>query len=46
MLDDPEEGWNRLGSFHFPADTAEVELSNRTGGKRVIADAVKWVRIR
>jgi hypothetical protein len=46
ILDDPEEGWNRLGSFHFPADTAVVELSNETGGRRVIADAVKWVRIR
>jgi hypothetical protein len=46
VLDDPEEGWNRLGSFHFPADTAVVELSNQTSGRRVIADAVKWVRIR
>jgi len=46
VLDDPEAGWNRLGSFHFPADTAVVELSNQTGGRRVIADAVKWVRIR
>ncbi len=44
MLDNPEDGWNRLGSFHFPADTAVIELSNFTGGKRVIADAVKWVR--
>ena len=43
-LDNPEEGWNRLGSFHFPADTAVIELSNLTGGRRVIADAVKWVR--
>ena len=44
MLDNPENGWNRLGSFHFPADTVVIELSNLTGGKRVIADAVKWVR--
>ncbi|MCK5135533.1 MAG: ABC transporter permease subunit [Bacteroidales bacterium] len=44
ILDNPEEGWNRLGSFHFPADSAIIELSNRTGGNRVIADAVKWVR--
>ncbi len=43
-LDNPEDGWNRLGSFHFPADTAVIELSNLTGGRRVIADAVKWVR--
>ncbi|MFC2116314.1 ABC transporter permease subunit [Bacteroidota bacterium] len=39
-----EEGWNKLGAFHFPGDTAKIELSNKTNGKRVIADAVKWVR--
>ncbi len=39
-----EEGWNRLGAFHFPGDTARIELSNRTNGNRVVADAVKWVR--
>ena len=44
ILDNPEDGWNRLGSFHFPADTAVIELSNLTGGRRVIADAVKLVR--
>ena len=42
-LDEPEDGWNRLGSFHFPADTATISLSNNTNGNRVIADAVKWV---
>ena len=44
VLTNPEDGWNRLGSFHFPADTATIELTNRTDGNRVIADAVKWVR--
>jgi hypothetical protein len=39
-----EDGWNKLGSFHFPADTARISLSNRTNGKRVFADAVKWVQ--
>ncbi|MCF8381741.1 MAG: hypothetical protein K9H49_19365 [Bacteroidales bacterium] len=39
-----EEGWNKLGAFHFPGDTAKIELSNRISGKRVVADAVKWVR--
>jgi hypothetical protein len=43
-LRNPEEGWNKLGAFHFPGDTATVELSNKTNGRRVIADAVKWVR--
>jgi ABC-type transport system involved in multi-copper enzyme maturation permease subunit len=45
-LNNPEDGWNRLGSFHFPADTAVVRLNNQTDGRRVIADAVKWVRKR
>jgi ABC-type transport system involved in multi-copper enzyme maturation permease subunit len=43
-LNNPEDGWNRLGSFHFPADSVSVQLSNETDGRRVIADAVKWVR--
>jgi ABC-type transport system involved in multi-copper enzyme maturation permease subunit len=38
-----EDGWNRVGAFHFPADTARIELSNNANGRRVIADAVKWV---
>ena len=38
-----EEGWNKIGSFYFPADTAAVMLSNETNGKRIFADAVKWV---
>jgi hypothetical protein len=38
-----EEGWNKIGSFYFPADTATIMLSNETNGKRIFADAVKWV---
>lgn len=45
-LNDPEDGWNRLGSFHFPADSATIRLTNQTDERRVIADAVKWVRRR
>ncbi len=37
------DGWNDLGSFHFPADSAFISLTNKTNGSRVIADAVKWV---
>ncbi len=43
VLNSPEDGWNRLGSFHFPSDTVSITLSNQTSGDRVIADAVKWV---
>ena len=42
-LNNPEDGWNRLGSFHFPADSAVIKLTNQGNGNRVIADAVKWV---
>jgi hypothetical protein len=45
-LNNPEDGWNRLGSFYFPADSVSIRLSNETDGRRVIADAVKWVRRR
>jgi hypothetical protein len=45
LLDYVEEGWNRIGTFHFPSDTATIELSNDCEhGFRVIADAIKWVR--
>lgn len=37
----PEDGWNKLGTFHFPADTVKISLSNKTNGSRVFADAVK-----
>ncbi len=43
-LNNPEDGWNRLGSFLLPADSVSVRLTNQTDGRRVIADAVKWVR--
>jgi ABC-type transport system involved in multi-copper enzyme maturation permease subunit len=45
-LNNPEDGWNRLGSFHFPDDSVSIRLTNETDGRRVIADAVKWVRRR
>jgi hypothetical protein len=44
LLENIEDGWNKIGAFHFPADTAKIELSNSTNGSRVFADAVKWVR--
>lgn len=38
-----ENGWNYLGTFYFSSDTARVELTNKTNGDIVFADAVKWV---
>jgi hypothetical protein len=39
-----ENGWNKLGTYYLKADSAKVVLSNLSGGRVVIADAVKWVR--
>ncbi len=44
-LDHITEGWNSIGTFHFPADTATIELSNDIAhGFRVVADAIKLVK--
>ncbi|MCG8697812.1 MAG: hypothetical protein MI922_07140, partial [Bacteroidales bacterium] len=44
LSDNTEEGWNKIGVFHFPADTVYVHLSNKTNKRRVIADAIKMVK--
>jgi ABC-type transport system involved in multi-copper enzyme maturation permease subunit len=41
---DISDGWNFLGSFYFSSDSVKVELSDKGGASRVIADAVKWVK--
>jgi len=38
-----ENGWNYIGTFYC-ADSASVELTNRSTGDMVVADAVKWVK--
>jgi hypothetical protein len=39
-------GWNSLGRYHLSADTARVVLTNKSAGRIVIGDAVKWVKQR
>jgi hypothetical protein len=39
-------GWNSLGRYHLSADTARVVLTNKSAGRIVIGDAIKWVRQR
>jgi|WetSurSiteA1Bulk_404760.scaffolds.fasta_scaffold00427_6 ABC-type transport system involved in multi-copper enzyme maturation permease subunit len=41
--EEAENGWNYLGTFSFSSDTARVDLSNKTIGDMVFADAMKWV---
>ena len=38
-----EGGWNNLGRFYLSHDSAKVVLTNKSGGRIVIGDAVKWV---
>jgi len=43
---DMEEGWVQLGTFILNSDTAVVQLTNKSAGNLIIADAVKWVKIK
>jgi hypothetical protein len=38
-----EPGWNYIGTFYISSDTGRVDLSNKSNGEIVFADAVKWV---
>ncbi|HEX2935033.1 MAG TPA: hypothetical protein VHO72_06740, partial [Bacteroidales bacterium] len=40
-----DKGWSYLGTFTF-SDTARVELSNKSKGDMIFADAVKWVKVK
>ncbi len=40
---DLENGWNYLGTFFISSPTTRVELSNKSVGTMVFADAIKWV---
>lgn len=39
-----ETGWNKLGEFDLPGGEVRLEMSNRTTGEVVVADAVRWRR--
>lgn len=42
--DKADGGWNNLGKFYLSKDTAKVVLTNKSAGRVVIGDAIKWVR--
>jgi hypothetical protein len=47
LLDeDIEQGWVYIGTFYVSPENARVELSNKSIGNMVFADAVKWVQSR
>jgi hypothetical protein len=39
-----EAGWNMLGRYYISSDSAKVELTNKSTGRMVIGDAIRWVK--
>jgi hypothetical protein len=39
-----EVGWNYMGTFFISPENAKVELTNKSIGKMVFADAIKWIK--
>lgn len=42
--DEADKGWNYLGTFFVSPENAKIELNNKSTGKVIFADAVKWVK--
>jgi hypothetical protein len=42
-FENAEQGWNKLGTYYLSPDTVKVSLSNKTEGRMVIGDAIRWV---
>jgi hypothetical protein len=36
-------GWNSIGSYDLPEGEVKVKLTNRSEGRVVVADAVRWI---
>jgi len=39
-----EGGWNSFGRYYLSPDTVRVVLTNKSTGRLVIGDAIKWVK--
>lgn len=45
LLDkDVENGWNYMGTFFITPETSIVEMTNKSRGNMISADAIKWVK--
>ena len=42
-LAESELGWNSLGSFELASGEVRVVVSDKTDGRLVVADAIRWV---
>lgn len=40
-----QPGWNTVARLDMPAGPARVAVSNRTAGRTVVADAIRWTPI-
>ena len=38
-------GWNEVDEFEFVTPDVRLEVSNRTDGEMVIADAIRWLPV-
>ncbi len=43
-MSDIDTGWTLLGTYYLSEGEAKVELTNKSKGRIVFADAVKWVK--
>ena len=43
-MEEAKEGWTYLGTYYFSEGATKVELTDKSKGKIVYADAVKWVK--
>ena len=38
-----EAGWNKIGEFEFASTQVRLEITSRTDGDMVVADAIRWM---
>lgn len=43
-FENADPGWNNLGRYYLTADSAKVELTNKSSGRIVLGDAIRWVK--
>ncbi|MGB5990369.1 MAG: hypothetical protein WBG43_11615 [Marinifilaceae bacterium] len=41
---DNDKGWFSLGYYYFSKGKAKVELTDNSGSRSIVADAVKWIK--
>jgi len=39
-----ETGWNLIGSYYFSQGNSKIMITDKSDGKIIVADAVKWVK--